>query len=63
VADHGLDQDDFLVVLCPICIDVIGVSLVHLPKSASGSAFWWIISCICVCDLQNNILQIHVELG
>jgi hypothetical protein len=55
VVGRGLDQDGFPVVLCPICIDVIGVSLVPLRKSALGSVFRWIISCICVYDLQNML--------
>jgi hypothetical protein len=61
VVGRGLDQDGFPVVFCPICIDVIGVSLVPLHKSASESAFRWIISCICVYDLQNMFAPKLVE--
>jgi len=43
-------------------VELMGVSLVPLRESTK-SAFQWIIPCTCVCDLQNNILQIHVELG
>jgi hypothetical protein len=63
MAGLGLDMDQCPMVLCPFWVDLVGVSLVPLRKSASESAFWWIFPCICVCDLQNDILQIHVELG
>ena len=63
VVGHGLVMDHCSVGFCPILIELMGVSLVPLRKSASESAFQWIIPCICVYDLQNNILQIHVELS
>jgi hypothetical protein len=53
VVGYGLDQDGLPVVLCPICIDVIGVSLVSLCKLASRSTFQWFFSTFYVCDLQN----------
>jgi hypothetical protein len=56
VAGHMLDLNCFPMVFCPSWIDLMGVSLVPLRKSASESAFRWIIPCICVCDLQNNVL-------
>jgi hypothetical protein len=56
-------QDHCSMEFCPSWVYLMGVSLVPLRKSTSESAFRWIIPCIYVWDLQNNILQIHVELG
>jgi len=39
VAGRGLHLDGFPMVLCPSCIDLIGVSHVPLRKSASESAY------------------------
>jgi hypothetical protein len=39
VVGHGMDQDGFPMVLCPVCIDLKGVSLVPLHKSTSKSVF------------------------
>jgi hypothetical protein len=62
LAGLGLDMDQCPGVLCSFWIGLVGVSLILLRKLALGSAFWWNLPCIYVCDLQNNILQIHVEL-
>jgi hypothetical protein len=63
VAGLELDMDQCPRVPCSFWIDLVGVSLILLRKSALGSAFRWNLPCIWVCDLQNNILQIHVKLG
>ena len=63
VAGHGLVMDHCSMGFYPIWIKLMAVSLVPLRKSASESAFWWFIPCICVCDMQNDVLQIHVKLG
>ena len=63
VVGHGLDMVHCSMGFCPGWINLMGVSLVLLCKLASESVFQWFIPCICVYDLQNNVLQIHVELG
>jgi hypothetical protein len=47
----------------PIWLDLVDVSLVSLRELAFGKRLEWNLSCIYVCDLQSNVLQIHVELG
>jgi hypothetical protein len=63
VVGLGLEMDHCPKVPCSFWIDLVGISLILLCKLVLGSAFQWNLPCICVCDLQNNFLQIHVELG
>ena len=63
MAGIGLVMGRYPMGFCPFWVGMVGVSLFSLRESALKSAFWWIIPCIHVCDLQNIVLQIHVELG